>query len=220
MRSSDLRSRATPRWLRRSRRGRFAVLLATPPAAAPGPGRDRTGLPDRRADLLVELRRSFARKARTVSCANWSASHPPTIVAAIEQPAPVPGLARSAHPRALPSRPGSVVIGGHRRRRGPRLVPPGTATNPLDTCRSRSHCSSSTPASRPDRWAGTDRALRGKVKPILTGGFVPRPDASLADPVSTTTSRGRSRAARHYTGAGAGVAGGQEPAHRCLAATP
>jgi len=123
-------------------------------------------------DLLVELQTKLSEKARTGELQELERAARQRIVAGIETPLPVPGLARSAHPRTFYFDP-SVVVGepivdaqGHV------LVAAGTRTNPLDVV------SLSQPLLFFDgRDAAQVRQAKalierygGKVKPILTAG--------------------------------------------------
>ena len=148
------------------------VLLLSPPAAALDLGVIGPAYAIAEPDLLVELQAKLSEKARTGELQQLERAARQRIVAAIETPPPVPGLARSEHSRTFYFDP-SVVVGepivdaeGHV------LVAAGTRTNPLDVV------SLSQPLLFFDgRDAAQVRQAKalierygGKVKPILTAG--------------------------------------------------
>lgn len=123
-------------------------------------------------DLLVELQTRLREKARTGELRALENAARQRIVATIESPPPVPGLARSVLARTTYVDP-SVVIGAPIvDARGQVLIAAGTRTNPLDVV------SLTQPLLFFDgRDAAQVHAARalierhgGKVKPILTGG--------------------------------------------------
>ena len=148
------------------------VLLLSPPAAALDLGVIGPAYAIAEPDLLAELQTKLREKARTGELQELERVARQRIVAAIETPPPVPGLARGEHSRTFYFDP-SVVLGesivdaqGHV------LVVAGTRTNPLDVV------SLSQPLLFFD---GRDLAqvrqakalierYGGKVKPILTAG--------------------------------------------------
>jgi conjugal transfer pilus assembly protein TraW len=149
-----------------------AVLLLSQPAAAIDLGVIGPAYTIAEPDLLVELQAKLSEKARTGELQQLERAARQRIVAGIQTPPPVPGLARSEHPRTFYVDP-SVVVGepivdaqGHV------LVAAGTRTNPLDVV------SLSQPLLFFDaRDAAQVRQAQvlierygGKVKPILTAG--------------------------------------------------
>jgi conjugal transfer pilus assembly protein TraW len=123
-------------------------------------------------DLLVELQARLTEKARTGELRELERAARQRIVAGIETPPPVPGLARSAQSRTFYFDPtvvvGEPIVDGE----GHVLVAAGTRTNPLDVV------SLSQPLLFFDgRDAAQVRQAKalierygGKVKPILTAG--------------------------------------------------
>ena len=148
------------------------MLLPSPPAAALDLGVIGPAYTIAEPDLLVELQAKLSEKARTGELRELERATRQRIVAAIESPLPVPGLARSEHPRTFHFDP-SVVIGepivdGE----GRVLVAAGTRTNPLDIV------SLSQPllffdardAAQVRKAQALIERYGGKVKPILTAG--------------------------------------------------
>ncbi len=197
------------------------MLLLSPPAAALDLGVIGPAYAIAEPDLLVELQAKLSEKARTGELQQLERAARQRIVAAIETPPPVPGLARSEHPRTFYFDP-SVVVGepivdgeGHV------LVAAGTRTNPLDVV------SLSQPLLFFDgRDAAQVRQAKalierygGKVKPILTAGSYLNLMRRWRLRCLLRPAGGPGAKTRHQRGAGPGVAGRQAPAHRCVGAT-
>jgi len=152
--------------------GLCAVLLPSLPAAAIDLGVIGPAYTIAERDLLVELQAKLSEKARTGELQELVRAARQRIVAAIETPPPVPGLARSEHSRTFYFDPSVVVSEPIVDGKGHVLVAAGTRTNPLDVV------SLSQPLLFFDgRDAAQVRQAKalierygGKVKPILTAG--------------------------------------------------
>jgi conjugal transfer pilus assembly protein TraW len=152
--------------------GPCIVLLPSPPAAALDLGVIGPIYAIAEPDLLVELKAKLSEKARTGELQALERAARQRIVAAIESPPPVPGLARSEHPRTFYFHPSVVVTEPIVDAEGRVLIAAGTRTNPLDVV------SLSQPIlffdGRDVAQVRTAQALieryGGKVKPILTAG--------------------------------------------------
>jgi conjugal transfer pilus assembly protein TraW len=150
----------------------FVVLLPSPPAVALDLGVIGPAYAIAEPDLLVELQAKLAEVARTGELQALQRAARQRIVAAIETPPPVAGLARSEHARTFYFDPSVVVGEPIVDAQGRVLVAAGTRTNPLDVV------SLSQPLLFFDgRDAAQVRHAKalierygGKVKPILTGG--------------------------------------------------
>ena len=148
------------------------MLLLSPPAGALDLGVIGPAYTIAEPDLLVELQAKLSEKARTGELQQLERAARQRIVAGIETPLPVPGLARSAHPRTFYFDPSVVVGESIVDEKGHVLVAAGTRTNPLDVV------SLSQPLLFFDgRDAAQVRQAKalierygGKVKPILTAG--------------------------------------------------
>ena len=148
------------------------MLLPSLPAAAIDLGVIGPAHTIAEPDLLVELQTKLSEKARTGELQQLERASRQRIVAGIETPPPVPGLARSAHPHTFYFDPSVVVGESIVDEKGHVLVAAGTRTNPLDVV------SLSQPLLFFDgRDAAQVRQAKalierygGKVKPILTAG--------------------------------------------------
>lgn len=152
--------------------GPCIVLLPSLPAAALDLGVIGPTYTIAEPDLLVELKAKLSEKARTGELKALERAARQRIVAAIESPPPVPGLARNERPRTFYFDP-SVVIGEPIvDAEGRVLVAAGTRTNPLDIV------SLSQPllffdardAAQVRKAQALIERYGGKVKPILTAG--------------------------------------------------
>lgn len=123
-------------------------------------------------DLLVELQTKLSEKARTGELQELERAARQRIVAGIQMPPPVPGLARSAHAHTFYFDPTVVVAEPIVDAQGHVLIAAGTRTNPLDVV------SLSQPllffdgrdAAQVRQAKALIERYAGKVKPILTGG--------------------------------------------------
>jgi len=148
------------------------MLLLSQPAAALDLGVIGPAYTIAEPDLLVELQMKLSEKARTGELQELVRAARQRIVAAIETPPSVPGLARSEHSRTFYFDPSVVVSEPIVDGKGHVLVAAGTRTNPLDVV------SLSQPLLFFDgRDAAQVRQAKalierygGKVKPILTAG--------------------------------------------------
>jgi len=148
------------------------VLLPSPTATALDLGVIGPTYAIAEPDLLVELQTKLHEKARTGELQALERAARQRMVAAIENPPPVPGLARNEHPRTFYFDPSLVVSAPIVDAEGHVLVAAGTRTNPLDIV------SLSQPllffdardAAQVRKAQSLIERYGGKVKPILTAG--------------------------------------------------
>jgi len=152
--------------------GPCAVLLLTPTAAAIDLGVIGPTYSIAEPDLLVELQTKLSEKARTGELQQLERAARQRIVAGIQTPPPVPGLARSERSRTFYFDPSVVVGESIIDARGHVLVAAGTRTNPLDVV-SLSQPLLFFDGSDPGQVRQAKALIErygGKVKPILTAG--------------------------------------------------
>jgi conjugal transfer pilus assembly protein TraW len=174
VRSSDraITGRSASRWHLRFAAAALAATLATTSVQAQDLGVIGPVYPIAEPSLLDVILAKLGAASDDGTLARLKREALARIRQGIDDPAPVPGLVRTRHPRHFHHDPSIVVQEAIRDADGRVVVPPGTVVNPLDTV-PLSQALLFFDARDRDQVAEARKlidARHGQVKPILTGG--------------------------------------------------